>query len=87
MRLSVGAPAEVKGTAPAIDHGISGAITTTEFSNSRAKLFLSVLSSSQRFSVRMIARVWLQEIIEVKIETITVTAKPFVFLQVFQAFP
>ena len=75
----MGAPAEVRGTAPAIDQGISGAITTTEFSRSIAKSFLSVLSLSQSFSVSMIARVWLQEIIEVITETRTVTAKPSVF--------
>ena len=46
-RLAIDAPAEASGTAPAIDQGMRGAITTAEFSRSIANFSFSVSISMQ----------------------------------------
>ena len=56
------------GTAPAMDQGIMGAMTTTVFSRSRAKEDFSGLFSLHSWLVSMMARVWLQEMAEVTME-------------------
>lgn len=56
------------GTAPAMDQGIMGAMTTTVFSRSRAKEDFSGLFSPHSWLVSMMARVWLQEMAEVTME-------------------
>ena len=63
-----GAPMAASGTAPAMDQGIMGAMTTTVFSRSRAKEDLYGLFSPHSWLVSMMARVWLQEMAEVTME-------------------
>ena len=66
--LMFGAPMAASGTAPAMDQGIMGAMTTTVFSRSRAKEDFSGLFSPHSWLVSMMARVWLQEMAEVTME-------------------
>ena len=63
-----GAPMAASGTAPAMDQGIMGAMTTTVFSRSRAQEDFSGLFSPHSWLVSMMARVWLQEMAEVTME-------------------
>ena len=55
----MGAEAEASGTVPAIDHGISGAMTTTVSSSAIAKVGPSSSGKPQVWCTSIIAAVWL----------------------------
>ena len=61
------------GTAPAMDQGMSGAVTTALSSRSRARASFSAYSPRQSCSVRRMVRVWLQAIMPAAIE-VTIAA-------------
>ena len=58
-----------RGTLPAIDHGMRGAMTMTLFSSEMAIFSLSGTRSEQSWCVSIVASVWLQEIIDVAVDT------------------
>ena len=59
------------GTAPAIDHGMSGAITMTVFSRSIAIFWRSGRTSSQSWFVSITGRAWLQAMPQVTTAVVT----------------
>ena len=75
-----GAPIDESGAPEAIDHGISGAVTTTVSSIVIANSLLSSNRSLQSWFVSKIARVWLQAIISARKDVISVAIKAFVDL-------
>ena len=68
------------GTFPAMDQGTRAAMRTTVSSRARARFSLSGSASFVSWSVRMIARVWLKEIMEVTTETARIPPKGVILL-------
>lgn len=70
------------GTLPAMDQGIRAAMTITLFSSASAISFLSSIRPEQSWCVSIVASVWLQAIIDVAVEIMTIITDEGSFLPI-----
>ena len=77
------APTEANGTAPAMDQGIKGAMTTAEFSRLTARSFGLISIWPQSWCVSIMAKVWLQLTAEESTDAVRIAPNGVIFLPSF----